>query len=55
MKVILGVTLEAPLHAGRLVRPVIVQDEVDLHSPLPGESSGDLVEELEKLLLPMAL
>ena len=54
MEVILGMTLEPPLHTRRLVRPVIVQDQVDLHTRLPGEPRVDLVEELEELLLPVA-
>ena len=34
MEVILGMPLEPPLHRGRLVRPVVVQDDVDLDTRL---------------------
>ena len=49
--VILGMAIEPPLHARRIVRPVVVQDQVDLHPRLSREPRIDLVEELEQYLL----
>jgi hypothetical protein len=54
MEMILGMALEPPLYARRLVRPVIVQDDVDFHARPLGELGIDLVEELEELVLPMS-
>jgi hypothetical protein len=53
MKMILGMPLEPTLHGGRLVRPVVVQHDVDLDTGSPLDLGVDLVEELEELPLPV--
>src|SRR5262245_40011560 len=53
MEIVLGMTCEPALDRGGLMRPVIVQDQVDLDPRLPRDLSVDLIEELEELLLPM--
>ena len=45
--------LEPPLHGRRLMRPVVIQDDVDRDPGLPLDLGVDLVEELEELLLPV--
>ncbi len=55
MERVLGMTLEPSLHRGRLVRPIIVHDDVDLHAGLAGDLAIDLLEKLEELPRPMPL